>query len=156
MCCLNGTFHRVELEFFSLGCSVKNELVVDTVIKKNSQTITHEVFTMWTSHQRKSCKYVPDRWSSDMCTGKLQEKSSGLHEVTGRGLHTKDLCCPCLQSARDHESELKKYQGVSLIRWSWALRAWLECECVHAQAGIRESMVVQEEAWDLSLLTVMH
>lgn len=36
----------VELEFFSLGCSVKNELVVDTVIKKNSQTITHEVFTM--------------------------------------------------------------------------------------------------------------
>lgn len=35
----------VELEFFSLGCSVKNELVVDTVIK-NSQTITHEVFTM--------------------------------------------------------------------------------------------------------------
>lgn len=90
-----------------------------------------------------------------MCTGKLQEKSSGLHEVKGRGLHTKDLCCPCLQSARDHESELKKYQRVSLIRWSWALASLIRV-CVHAQAGIRESMVVQEEAWDLSLLTVMH
>lgn len=76
--------------------------------------------------------------------------------MTGRGLHTKDLCCPCLQSARDHESELKKYQSKSYQMELGTASLIRVCVCVHAHAGICESMVVQEEAWDLSLLTVMH
>lgn len=106
----------VELEFFSLGCSVKNELVVDTVIKKIAK-LSHMQSSPCEHHIRGNCANM----SLASGHGKLQEKSSGLHEVKGRGLHTKDLCCPCLQSARNHESELKKYQRVSLIRWSWAL-----------------------------------
>lgn len=44
----------VELEFFFLGCSVKNELVVDTVIKKIAK-LSHMKSSPCEHHIRGNC-----------------------------------------------------------------------------------------------------